>query len=247
MLVIDKVVLVTGATRGIGRAITQLFVQKGATVIGTATTEAGAQKITEAIHAAGGKGVGLVLDVCDADAVDAAFKQIQSKFGAPSILINNAGITQDNLMLRMKQAQWDSVIDMNLTAVFRLTKTCLRFMLKARWGRIVNITSVVGVTGNPGQVNYCAAKAGLIGLTKSLAQEMASVGITVNAVAPGFIKTDMTDKLDEKQKEAIFAQIPQGKMGDPMDIAQAVVFLASDEANYITGQTLHENGGMWMI
>lgn len=241
-----KVILVTGATRGIGRAIAQLFLDKGATVIGTATSEAGAEKITAMIQSANGNGAGMVLDVCDADAVDEVLKKIQADFGAPAILVNNAGVTKDNLMLRMKPEQWDQVIETNLTAVYRLTKACLRPMLKARWGRIINITSVVGITGNPGQANYCAAKAGMIGFTKAVAAEMASVGVTVNAVAPGFIQTDMTNQLDDKQKEAIFAQIPQGRMGDAADIAHAVGFLASEQSAYITGQTLNVNGGMYM-
>ena len=241
-----KVVLVTGATRGIGRAIAQLFLDKGATVIGTATSEAGAAKITAMIQSANGNGSGMVLNVCDADAVDEVLKKIQADFGAPAILVNNAGVTKDNLMLRMKPEQWDQVIETNLTAVYRLTKACLRPMLKARWGRIINITSVVGITGNPGQANYCAAKAGMIGFTKAVAAEMASVGVTVNAVAPGFIQTDMTNQLDDKQKEAIFAQIPQGRMGDAADIAHAVGFLASEQSAYITGQTLNVNGGMYM-
>lgn len=242
-----KVVLVTGASRGIGSAIAQLFVQKGATVIGTATSADGAQKITQMIQAAGGAGVGMQLNVCDEAQVDGVLQTIQTEFGVPAILVNNAGVTQDNLLLRMKQDQWDQVIDTNLTAVYRLTKACLRGMMKARWGRIINITSVVGVTGNPGQANYCASKAGVIGFTKAVAQEMAKVGITANTVAPGFIQTDMTDRLDDNQKAAILSQIPAATMGDPLDIAQAVCFLASDEARYITGQTLHVNGGMCMI
>src|SRR3990167_2163038 len=233
----NKIVFITGASRGIGFAIAKAFVDQGATVIGTATSEAGAKNIP--CH-------GVVLDVCDAAAVEKCFEDVIAKFGAPHILINNAGVTEDNLLLRMKPEQWDRVIDTNLNAIFRTTKACLRHMMKARWGRVINITSVVGVTGNPGQANYCAAKAGMIGFTKSLAKEMASVGITANAVAPGFIQTDMTDKLDEKQQEAILSQIPAKKMGDAMDIANAVLFLASDAAMYITGQTLHVNGGMFM-
>lgn len=233
----NKVVFITGASRGIGYAIAKAFHDQGAIVIGTATTEAGAKYIP---------GHGVVLNVCDAAAVEKTFETIQEKFGAPAILINNAGITEDNLMLRMKAEQWDRVIDTNLNAVYRTTKACLRHMMKARWGRIINITSVVGVTGNPGQANYCAAKAGVIGFTKAVAAEMAGVGITVNAVAPGFIQTDMTDKLDEKQREAILSQIPAKKMGNVTDIANVVLFLASDAAMYVTGQTLHINGGMYM-
>lgn len=233
-----KVVLVTGASRGIGYAIAKSFVDQGAIVIGTATSETGAKN---------SPGHGMVMDVCNALSVEKALTEIQTKFGAPHILINNAGLTEDNLMLRMKVEQWDHVIDANLNGVFRTTKACLRGMLKARWGRIINITSVVGVTGNSGQANYCAAKAGMIGFTKAVAAEMAGVGITANCVAPGFIQTDMTDKLDEKQREAILAQIPSKKMGQAQDIANAVLFLASDDASYITGQTVHVNGGMCMV
>lgn len=232
----NKVVFITGASRGIGHAIAKAFKDQGAIVIGTATTEAGIKNIP---------GHGIVMNVCDSLNVEAVFETVQTQFGMPSILVNNAGVTEDNLMLRMKQEQWDRVIDTNLNAVFRTTKACLRGMLKARWGRVINITSVVGVTGNPGQANYCAAKAGMIGFTKALAAEMAGVGITANCVAPGFIQTDMTDKLDKKQREAILSQIPAKKMGDATDIANAVLFLASDAAAYITGQTLHVNGGMY--
>ena len=232
----NRIVFITGASRGIGHAIAKSFSDQGAIVIGTATSEAGAKNIP---------GHGIVLNVCDAIAVENTFEEIKAKIGTPSILVNNAGMTEDNLLLRMKQEQWDRVIDTNLNAIFRTTKACLRGMLKARWGRVINITSVVGVTGNPGQANYCAAKAGMIGFTKALAMEMASVGITANAVAPGFIQTDMTDKLDEKQREAILSQIPAKKMGVAGDIANAVLFLASDAAKYITGQTIHVNGGMY--
>lgn len=233
----NKIVFITGASRGIGRDIAKTFHEQGAIVIGTATTEQGAKHIP---------GHGVVLNVCDALQVESVFAEIQNKFGAPAILINNAGITEDNLLLRMKPEQWDRVIDTHLNAIYRTTKACLRHMMKARWGRIINITSVVAVTGNPGQANYCAAKAGMIGFTKSVAIEMASAGITANAVAPGFIQTDMTDKLDEKQREAILSQIPAKKMGDVSDITNAVLFLASDSAKYITGQTLHVNGGMYL-
>lgn len=233
----NKIVFVTGASRGIGHAIAKAFHEQGAIVIGTATSEANAKNIP---------GHGIVLDVCDAAAVESAFESVQAQFGTPDILINNAGVTEDNLMLRMKPEQWSRVIDTNLNAVYRTTKACLRHMMKARWGRIINITSVVGVTGNPGQANYCAAKAGLIGFTKAVAIEMASVGITVNAIAPGFIQTDMTEKLDEKQRDAILSQIPAKKMGSVADIAHAVLFLATDSAAYITGQTLHVNGGMYL-
>lgn len=233
----NKIVFITGASRGIGRAIAQTFHDQGAIVIGTATTESGAKNIP---------GYGMVLNVCDDAQIEKTFEEIHAKFGAPAILINNAGITADNLLVRMKSDQWNQVIDTNLNAIYRTTKACLRHMMKARFGRVINITSVVGVTGNPGQANYCAAKAGMIGFTKALAAEMASVGITANAIAPGFIQTDMTDKLDEKQHEIILSQIPAKKMGDVSDIANAVLFLASDAAAYITGQTLHVNGGMFM-
>ncbi len=233
----NKIVFITGASRGIGYGIAKAFHEQGAVVIGTATTEAGAKNIP---------GHGIVLNVCDAVAIEKTVEEIQAKFGAPSILINNAGITEDNLLLRMKPEQWDRVIDTNLNAIYRTTKICLRAMMKARWGRIINITSVVAATGNPGQANYCAAKAGMIGFTKAVAAEMASVGITANTIAPGFIQTDMTDKLNEKQRETILSQIPAKKMGDVVDIANAVLFLASDSATYITGQTLHINGGMYM-
>ena len=226
-----QTVFITGASRGIGYAIAKAFHDQGATVIGTATTEEGAKKIP---------GQGIVLNVCDAEAIEKIFKEVQ-----PTVLINNAGVTEDNLMLRMKTEQWDRVIDTNLNAVYRTTKACLRGMLKARWGRIINLTSVVGVTGNPGQANYCAAKAGVIGFTKAVAQEMAGVGITVNAIAPGFIQTDMTDKLDEKQREAILSQVPMKRMGAVDDIANLALFLASEKAAYITGQTIHVNGGMY--
>lgn len=234
----NKIIFITGASRGIGFAIAKAFHDQGATVIGTATTEDGAKKIP---------GHGVVLNVCDVAQLEKVFEEIQTKFGAPNILINNAGVTEDNLLLRMKPEQWDRVIDTNLNAIYRTTKLCLRHMMKARFGRIINITSVVGVTGNPGQANYCAAKAGMIGFTKAVAIEMAGVGITANTVAPGFIETDMTGKLDEKQREAILSQIPAKKIGDAMDIANAVLFLASDSAAYITGQTLHVNGGMYMV
>lgn len=231
-----QIVFITGASRGIGYAIAKAFHEQDAIVIGTATSSAGAQQIPN--H-------GMVLDVCDPAAVEQAFLEIHSKFGAPHILVNNASITEDNLLLRMRPEQWERVIDTNLNAVYRTTKACLPSMMKARWGRIINITSVVGVTGNPGQANYCAAKAGIIGFTKAVAQEMASVGITVNAVAPGLIQTDMTNKLNEKQRETILSQIPAKKMGSANDIANAVLFLASENAAYITAQTLHVNGGMF--
>lgn len=233
----NKVVFITGASRGIGHAIAQSFAKHNAIVIGTATSASGITNIP---------GHGVILDVCDTSAIEKIFADIQEKWGMPAILINNAGVTDDNLLLRMKPEQWDCVINTNLNAVYRTTKICLRSMMKARWGRIINLTSVVGVTGNPGQANYCAAKAGVIGFTKAVAMEMAGVGITINAVAPGFIETDMTGKLDEKQRDMILSQIPAKRMGSALDIANAVLFLASENAAYITGQTLHINGGMYM-
>lgn len=242
-----KVAFVTGASRGIGRAIALTLGKRGATVIGTATSESGAGKITEALKAEGVKGIGCVLNVCDPDAIQETYKQVADEFGTPLILVNNAAISQDNLFLRMKTEQWESVIKTNLDGVFHVTKAAMRSMLKARWGRVVNITSVVAIIGNPGQANYCAAKAGVIGFTKSIAQEMALKGITVNTVAPGFIDTDMTRALTDAQRQAINDKIPMGKIGQPEDIANTVAFLTSDEAAYITGQTLNVNGGMCMV
>ncbi|EKD92096.1 MAG: hypothetical protein ACD_29C00191G0002 [uncultured bacterium] len=243
----NKIVLITGASRGIGRAIAEYFAKKESIVIGTATTQAGANVISEYLNASGTKGAGFVLDVRDLLAIENAYEQIQAQFGAPNILVNNAGATQDNLLLRMKEEQWNMVIQTNLTAVYYLTKICLRNMMKARFGRIINISSVVATTGNPGQANYCAAKAGMIGFTKAVAAEMASVGVTANVVSPGFVQSDMTDKLNEKQREAILSQIPSKRIGSGSDIAYAVAFLASEKAAYITGQTLHVNGGMCMV
>jgi 3-oxoacyl-[acyl-carrier protein] reductase len=239
-----EIALVTGASRGIGKAIAERLAADGATVIGTATTDQGAETISEYLEAAGGKG--MRLDVTDDASVAAVIKQIGGDFGAVSILVNNAGITKDNLLMMMKQDQWDDVINTNLTAVYRLSKAVLRSMMKARQGRIINIASVVGATGNPGQTNYSATKAGLLGFTKSLAREIGSRSITVNAVAPGFIDTDMTRKLGAEQRDALIAQIPLNKLGEPSDVANAVAFLASPEAAYITGETLHVNGGMYM-
>lgn len=243
----QKVAFVTGASRGIGRAIALGLAQTGYRIAGTATSEAGAESITAYLQAAGVSGKGYVMDVCDEAAIKAVHQQITDDFSAPLILINNAAITQDNLFLRMKPAQWDAVINTDLNGTFHVTKACMKAMFKARWGRIISITSVVGVAGNPGQANYCAAKAGVIGFTKSIAQEMAAAGVTANAVAPGFIDTDMTQALTEAQQTAILGQIPMKKMGAVEDIANAVVFLASDQAAYITGQTLHINGGMLMV
>lgn len=245
--ILDKqIALVTGASRGIGRAIALQLAQAGATVVGTATTEAGAAAITQALHDAQLAGRGEVLDVRDGPAIDALIERILTDFGGLHVLVNNAGITQDQLAMRMKDDDWDAVIDTNLKAVFRLSRAVLRPMMKARGGRIVNITSVVGSAGNAGQVNYAAAKAGVAGLTRSLAREIGSRGITVNCVAPGFVDTDMTKDLPEAQQAALKAQIPLGRLGRPEDIAHAVVYLASPAAAYVTGSTLHVNGGMYM-
>lgn len=241
-----KVALVTGATRGIGRAIALRLGAQGATVIGTATSETGAAAISAALAEAGVSGRGVVLDVAQPEAIETVLEQINSEFGAPLIVVNNAGITRDNLMLRMKEEEWQAVINTNLTAIFRVTKACLKGMTKARWGRIVNISSVVGSMGNGGQANYAAAKAGLEGFGRALAAEIASRNITVNAVAPGFIETDMTRALPEAQREKLLTQVPAGRLGLPEDIAAAVAFLVSEEASYVTGTTLHVNGGMYM-
>ena len=240
------VALVTGASRGIGRAIALALGGAGATVIGTATSSAGAASIEEGFNSAGIKGRGVVLDVADGPACDAAIADVDANEGAVSILVNNAGITRDMLLLRMKPEDWDAVIATNLGSVFRLSKAVLRGMMKARRGRIINIASVVGLIGNPGQANYCAAKAGIGGFTRSLAREVASRGITVNVVAPGFIATDMTQGLPEAQRTALAAQIPLGRLGAPADIAEAVCFLAGPGAAWITGETLNVNGGMHM-
>lgn len=239
-----EVALVTGASRGIGAAIAARLAADGARVIGTATTLEGAMRITERLGAHGGRGA--VLDVTSQESIDAVLADIDAKEGATEILCNNAGITRDMLLLRMKQDDWDVVLETNLAAVFRLSKAVLRAMMKARKGRIISIASVVGLTGNAGQANYAAAKAGMIGFTKSLAREVGSRGITVNVVAPGFIDTDMTRALSESTRESLTAQIPLARLGSPADIAAAVAFLASSEASYITGETLHVNGGMYM-
>lgn len=241
-----KVALVTGASRGIGKAIAQQLAAQGAIVIGTATTEAGAQAITDYLQSANAQGVGMALDVTQADSIDDFLSAIQSQFGAPVILVNNAGITKDGLLLRMKDSDWDAVINTNLTAIFRLSKACLKGMSKARWGRIINISSVVGQMGNAGQTNYAAAKAGLEGFTRALAKEMGGRGITANCIAPGFIETDMTHALSETQQATMLANIPANRLGQPNDIAHAVVFLASDQAGYINGVTLPVNGGMYV-
>ncbi len=241
-----KVVLVTGASRGIGQAIALQLGKAGASVIGTATSDAGADKITAYMQEAAVEGRGVRLDVTDPEAIDQVIKEIAGREGAVTVLVNNAGITRDNLLMRMKEDEWGAIMDTNLTSIFRVSKACLRGMMKARFGRIISITSVVGVMGNAGQSNYAAAKAGVIGFSKSLAREVASRGVTVNTVAPGFIDTDMTRSLPDEQKTALKTQIPLGTLGQVEDIAHAVAFLASDEAGYITGQTLNVNGGMYM-
>jgi 3-oxoacyl-[acyl-carrier protein] reductase len=241
-----QIALVTGASRGIGRAIAMELGAQGATVVGTATSAAGAADIQQALAAAGIAGWGAELNVTDPAACEALLGDIEKKFGAVSILVNNAGITRDNLSMRMKDEEWDAVIDTNLKAVFRMARLVMRAMMKARFGRIINITSVVGSSGNPGQANYCAAKAGVAGMTRSLAQELGSRNITVNCVAPGLIDTDMTKGLPEEQKQAMLKAIPANRLGQPEDIAHAVAFLASAKASFITGVTLHVNGGMYM-
>jgi len=241
-----EVALVTGASRGIGRAIADELGRLGATVVGTATTAEGAARIGAHLDASGVTGAGIALDVTDPQSIEAAIKSIEERFGAPGILVNNAGITRDNLMMRMKDEDWQSIIDTNLTSIFRVSRACLRGMTKARKGRIINIASVVAVTGNPGQTNYAAAKAGIIGFSKSLAREIATRGITVNVVAPGFIDTDMTRGLGDAQHEHLLQQIPAGRLGRPEEVAACVGFLASPAASYITGETIHVNGGMYM-
>jgi 3-oxoacyl-[acyl-carrier protein] reductase len=238
-----RVALITGASRGIGAATAATLASAGATVIGTATSEKGAAAISEAL---GDSGRGLALDVSDDESVQALFKDIQDNEGAPTIVVNNAGITRDNLLLRMKTEDWDSVISTNLSGIYRVCKASLRGMMKARGGRIINIASVIAVMGNAGQANYAASKAGVIGFSKSLAREVGSRNITINVIAPGFIDTDMTKILPEEQRAALLSQVPLARLGDSQDIADAVAFLASDSASYITGETLHVNGGMLM-
>jgi 3-oxoacyl-[acyl-carrier protein] reductase len=238
-----EVALVTGASRGIGASIAMALAGAGASVIGTATSQGGADGITSALA---GKGRGIVLNVADDDSVQAAIKDIQGNEGSPSILVNNAGITKDNLLIRMKSEEWDDVISTNLTGLYRVSKACLRGMMKARKGRIINIASVIAVMGNAGQTNYAASKAGMVGFSKSLAREIGSRGITVNVIAPGFIDTDMTKNLPENQRSAMLSQVPLGRLGAGNDIANSVIFLASGGGDYITGETLHVNGGMVM-
>lgn len=241
-----KIALVTGATRGIGKAIAENLGRQGAIVVGTATTENGAEQITANLRDAGIQGFGMMMDVADPASIEAGLKKMTSDLGAPLILVNNAGITRDNLLLRLKDDDWSAVIDTNLSSVYRLSKAVLRGMAKARWGRIINISSVVAGMGNPGQGNYCAAKAGVEGFTRSLAREMSNRGITANCVAPGFIDTDMTRQLDEGQRDAMLANIPAGRLGAPEEVAAVVGFLASDAAGYVTGDTINVNGGMYM-
>ena len=242
----NEIALVTGASRGIGKAIALALGSKGATVVGTATSASGAQPISESFAAAGIKGAGKLLNVTDPDSIEALLKAVQAEYGAPTILVNNAGITRDNLLMRMKDDEWNDVIETNLSSAFRMSKACLRGMMKARQGRIINISSVVGSIGNAGQANYAAAKAGMMGFTRSLAREVGSRGITVNVVAPGFIDTDMTRELNETQREAMLKDIPLNRLGEASEIAEVVSFLASAAAAYITGQTLHVNGGMYV-
>jgi 3-oxoacyl-[acyl-carrier protein] reductase len=247
MTLANETAFITGATRGIGRAIALELGRRGARIVGTATTATGAQSIDAYLAEAGLAGRGVVLDVADGAAVEACFKAVEGVEGTPSILVNNAGITRDGLLMRMSAEDWQAVLDTDLSAVYRTCKAVMRGMMKARKGRIVNIASVIGVMGNAGQTNYAAAKAGMIGFSKSLAREVGSRNITVNVVAPGFIVTDMTDALGETQKTALLGQVPLGRLGSPEDVAHAVAFLASPEAAYVTGETLHVNGGMYMI
>jgi len=246
MLLKKEIALVTGASRGIGQGIAHALAREGCTVVGSATTEQGATAISEQFASNGVDGHGVVLDVRDPTSIDRMLDEVKEKVGAPTVLVNNAGITRDNLLLRMKDDEWLDVINTNLTSAFRLAKACVRPMIKSRKGRIINITSVVGFTGNEGQANYVASKAGLTGFTKALAREVASRGITVNCVAPGFIETEMTGALSLDQREALATQIPVGRFGSVDDVAAAVVFLASPRTSYVTGQTLHVNGGMYM-
>ena len=241
-----QIALVTGASRGIGRSIALSMGRQGASIVGTSTSELGARGVTAALSDAGIEGRGVVLDVTHGESVLNVVNQIEENFGPISILVNNAGITRDNLLLRMKDEEWDDILETNLSSVFRVTKACLRGMVRARRGRVITVTSIVGATGNPGQTNYAAAKAGLVGFTKSLASEVASRGITVNGIAPGFIETDMTSSLEQSRRDALVTAIPLGRLGVGEDVAAAAVFLASREASYITGQVIHVNGGLYM-
>ncbi len=242
----DKVALVTGASRGIGAAIAASLGAQGAIVIGTATSESGAEKISARFLEQGIKGKGMVLDVASQESIDALMDTVREEFGVPLILVNNAGITKDNILMRMKDDEWFDVIDTNLNSIYRLSKACLRGMTKARWGRIINISSVVGAMGNAGQTNYCATKAGVGGFTRSLAKELGPRNITVNAVSPGFIDTDMTKDLPDANRDKILSQVPLGRLGEPEEIAAVVEFLAGDTGAYITGENIHVNGGMYM-
>ena len=242
----QKVALVTGASRGIGKAIAEQLAQDGLLVVGTATSETGAAGISEYLKALGNGGCGMVMQVGDGDSISQTLAAINEQFGAPLVLVNNAGITRDNILMRMKPAEWDEVMDTNLSALYRVSKPCLRGMTKARWGRIINITSVVGSMGNMGQSNYAASKAGAEGFSRALARELGGRSITVNCVAPGFIDTDMTRELPEAQREILLQQIPLGRLGDPQEVAAVVGFLASPPGAYITGETIHINGGMYM-
>ncbi len=241
-----QVALVTGASRGIGKAILHALAADACIVVGTATTQNGANSIQEGLNSANYEGQALVLDVTQDDSIKSCLSAIKEKYGAPTILVNNAGITKDNLLMRMKDEEWNDVINTNLSSIYRLSKACMRDMMKAKTGRIVNISSVVGLSGNAGQANYAAAKAGMIGFSKSLAQEIASRGITVNAVAPGFIETDMTSELTAEQQEALLSNVPLGRMGSAQEVAAVVKFLVSEDASYITGETIHVNGGLYM-
>ena len=246
MSIEGKVALVTGATRGIGKAIAEELGRQGAVVVGTATSEKGAATITQNLADAGIKGAGLVLDVASQESVDDVLKSVQNDFGVVTIVVNNAGITRDNLLMRMKDDEWDSVLNTNLSSIYRVAKGCLRGMTKARWGRIINVSSVVASMGNAGQSNYAAAKAGIEGFSRALAREVGSRNITVNSVAPGFIDTDMTSGLADEHKDKLRAQIPMNRLGDPKEVAAVVGFLASDAGAYVTGDTIHVNGGMYM-
>lgn len=241
-----KIALVTGASRGIGQAIALELARQGAMVVGTATSDRGAEAITAALAEQGVAGRGMTLDVSDAGSVSALLEAMGKESGTPDILVNNAGITRDNLLMRMKDEEWEAILNTNLTSVYRMSKACLRGMMKARWGRIISIASVVGAMGNAGQTNYAAAKAGVMGFTRALAREVGSRNVTVNTVAPGFIDTDMTRALPDEQRAALLGQIPLARLGQPAEIAAAVAFLASPGAGYITGETLHVNGGMYM-